>query len=701
MTQNRDASRRSSAKGRGGNPQKPRPQGAKGYPAVPPPKRDQRPLGSIGYPPPVPPPASPPGQPAFVPNGVSYPSGFPQSIPDPSPLEDSPNPSGPQGRKPGEKRLPRLLLDKLAKNWTLWSLLSLTAMGGVGIASAVSLFRIPNLPNCRAIFWPTASATTRIQCAQAYADQGTVEGYLEAIKLVEKLPNDHPLRTEINQRVEDWADRVLTLAEETFHAGKLDEAIGIARRIPEQTAAAGLVDDQIATWAKIWEKAESIFSAAEADLKERKFPDAFTKAIQLITVGNRYWETTKYEELTQLISRAREDLGKLGQARNLARRGTLDSLLEAIKLTTSIESKSPLYGEAQELIKEFGQNMLDLAEDALKNKDIETANKVLKAIPAKADLGAETADFRTIMDAYQLSWQGGTKGLEGAILRLQSIGQDRPLYAKAQSLLDRWQGEVEGRSRLDWAKRLAEPGAPGDLQAAIAEAEKISSGNAVWDEAQDQIDDWRAQIEIAQDRPFLNQAEQLALNGDLPGAVNAAAAVRPGRALYDEAQTLIDKWTRQTQEAEDAPILAQAKELAAAGRVSEAISTASQIQSGRALSSQAQESIDGWRKQLQGQQRLQDAYQFAQRGTLDAIVTAIDMAREVPEESPQKAEAEQAINRWSWDILRLAETEEDYNLGRAIDIARKVPTRTEAYAPAQLKLQEWQALIQRASGSTP
>lgn len=699
MTQNRDASRRSSAKGRGGNPQKPRPQAAKGYPAVPPPKRDQRPLKPGGYSAPVPPPP-PPGQPAFAPNGVPYASGLSEGIPDPSLLNDAPDPSQQQGRV-GKQRAPRRLWDKLAKNWTLWSLLSLTAMGGMGIASAVSLFRIPNLPNCRAIFWPTASATTRIQCAQAYAEQGTVEGYLEAIKLVEKLPDDHPLRNEINQRVEEWADRVLSLAEETFHAGKLDEAISIARRIPSQTAAAGLVNDRVATWNTIWEKAESIFSAATADLKDRKFPDAFTKAIQLLNVGNRYWETTKYEELTQLITQAREDLNKLGQARNLARSSTLDSLLEAIKIASSIESKSPLYGEAQELIKEFGRNMLDLAEDALERKDIDTANKVLKAIPAKADLGAEIADFRGIMDAYQLSWQGGTKGLEGAILRLQSIGQDRPLYAKAQSLMERWQGEVEGRSRLDWAKRLAEPGAPGDLQAAIAEAEKISRGNAVWDEAQDLIDDWQGQIEISQDRPFLNQAEQLALNGNLSGAIDAAAAVRPGRALYDEAQELIDKWRRQVEETEDAPILAQAKELAATGRLSEAISTASRIQSGRALSDEAQEAVQGWRRQLQGQQRLQDAYQFAQRGTLDAVVAAIDMAREVPEGSPQKAEAEQAINRWSWDILRLAETEENYNLGRAIEIARKVPSRTEAYAPAQLKIKEWQALVDRASSSTP
>ena len=64
--------------------------------------------------------------------------------------------------------------------WQFWSLASLSTVVGVGVVSAVSLFRIPNLPNCRAIFWPTASATTRVQCAEAYA-----EGFAEAVRRYE------------------------------------------------------------------------------------------------------------------------------------------------------------------------------------------------------------------------------------------------------------------------------------------------------------------------------------------------------------------------------------------------------------------------------------------------------------------------------------------------------------------------------------
>jgi hypothetical protein len=69
----------------------------------------------------------------------------------------------------------------------------------------------------------------------------------------------------------------------------------------------------------------------------------------------------------------------------------------------------------------------------------------------------------------------------------------------------------------------------------------------------------------------------------------------------------------------------------------------------------------------------------------------------VPDSSPQKGEANQALTRWSWDILGLAETEAATNLTGAIAIAEAVPTQTEAYAQAQLRLREWRAALEGSS----
>ena len=61
------------------------------------------------------------------------------------------------------------------KRWPLMVLVLFGVVGTVGTTAVVSLFRVPNLPNCRAIFWPTASASLRLQCAEAYAEQGRCE----------------------------------------------------------------------------------------------------------------------------------------------------------------------------------------------------------------------------------------------------------------------------------------------------------------------------------------------------------------------------------------------------------------------------------------------------------------------------------------------------------------------------------------------
>lgn len=599
----------------------------------------------------------------------------------------------PQATVPAAAKSKPSLGQRLARHWPVWSLGLLTLVMGVGVVSAISLFRIPNLPNCRAIFWLTASATTRLQCAEAYAEQGSVDGYLEAIALLESLPPDHPLRAEIDQRIETWSGRILDLAENLFQQGDLSQAIATARQIPDHTATAQVVNERIEQWNTIWQAAETIYNDAVSDLENLEFQDAFSKAIRLLGVNNTYWKTVKYDQLTTKITAAREDLNQLGEAKQLARRRTLSAMEEALALAMAIESDSPVYAEAQRVIREFGNDLLAMAEAALDRQDATAAAQMLGAIPAQLQLGAEIADMRVLIDANQIAWQGGISGLEGGITRLQSISRDRPLYQKAQAQINRWRTEVQGRSQLELARQVAVPGTVADLQAAIAEANQISRNNPAWDDARAQIGRWRSQVETTQDRPILTQAQQLAQMGDLAGAVSTARQISSGRALYDEAQEQIGRWRGEIQRSEDRPLLTQAEQLARQGQLSEAIAVASRVGAGRALHSEAQRHIDTWRRQMQGQQRLQQAYNTAQRGTVTALAEAIQVAQQVPDGSAQKSEANQALSRWSWDMLRLAESEAQISLNRAIDIAQQVPPRTEAYAQAQLRLREWQAQL--------
>ena len=137
------------------------------------------------------------------------------------------------------------------------------------------------------------------------------------------------------------------------------------------------------------------------------------------------------------------------------------------------------------------------------------------------------------------------------------------------------------------------------------------------------------QIELLEDSPYLQRANDLANTGDpnsLEAAVAQASRIAQGRALYGEAQTKIQAWIERRQRLEDQPFLERAQQLAARGNLAEAL-----------LRWRAGFDRDGcfMRKldrtfaigmsQFQGEQGLQSARQAARAGTADALQTAISL----------------------------------------------------------------------------
>ncbi|NET34419.1 MAG: chromosome segregation ATPase, partial [Cyanothece sp. SIO1E1] len=436
------------------------------------------------------------------------------------------------------------------KSWLFWSAVTVVGFSSLGFISAAVLLKIPVLPNCTGVFWPTASASLRLHCAHLAAEKQTVNDLLKAISLVNSLPKDHPLRPELNRNIEEWSLNILDLAGDSFNQGKLEEAIATARKIPKKVPAYELVDERIQAWEEIWAAAEEIYQEAEAKLRQDDFRKAFSSAIRLLWVENDYWKTTKYQELSNSITTARRDSKKLAEARLKAKQGGLSNLLAALELVQAIDSDSYLHQEAQQAVKEFADKMLTLAETTLDQGDSKRAISIVRQIPAEADLQAEVNDFINLGQAQARASQGETSDLEAAILKAQRLGRNRPLYSKAQRMIRYWQLEIQDVSRLEWARRLAGPGTIGDLTAAITEAQEIPRRNPRWQEAQQEIDRWETEIETIEDRPYLTQAERLAAAGDVASlqvAIEEARNIRPGRALYQQARRYIGEWTDQFQ----------------------------------------------------------------------------------------------------------------------------------------------------------
>lgn len=624
--------------------------------------------------------SQPPHDGSFVPKPVPRPSVDP-AAPPPVELETPPQLRSSRG---------------WWKNWVLWAVLTGLMSSGLGFVAVMLLLKLPAAPNCPSIFWPMASASVRLHCAQVAANKQTVDDLLEAIALVQALPSNHPLRPEINSFIEQWSLEILDLADEAFQAGKLQEAIAITGKIPQDIAANQLVKVRISRWQSIWSEAEALYQKAEAEVREQHWHQAFMVAVRLLNVENNYWTTTKYDQLNRLIETARDDGKKLAKAQSLAERGDPDNLLAALNLVDSIGANSYLYQQAQDLIPELGRKILDLAAEALDRRDANEAIAIANKIPANSNLQPEVQDFTTVVEAWRSAWSDTVPGLQGAITSAQKVGLDRPLYNKAQELISRWQLEIEDVAHLERARELAQGGTVGDLTPAIAEAELIPSTNPRGLEAEQQINRWRRQIETIEDQPYLNRAEELANFEDvnsLQEAINEASQIAGDRALYQEAQRKISNWTWKIQRIEDQPYLDQARLLASSGDLPGAIAAARQIRSERALSNEAQALINDWESQIQARRNWRMARRLVLQGTPDALAEAITLAQRVPMTNPLRVSVNPAIEQWSQQLLRIAQDRGRYDIPGAIAIAKQIPAGTDSYKSAQEQIKLWQMFL--------
>ncbi len=588
------------------------------------------------------------------------------------------------------------------KSWPIAVLIIFGALGTVGTTAMISLLRIPSLPNCRAVFWPTASASLRLQCAETYAAEGDVQNLLAAIALVDQLPEDHPLRNDINNRIEDWATEVLDLSERFFEEGDLERAIESARKIPARTAAADVVEERVARWQKIWKEGEDGFNTAVTKLKEKNFQSAFTLSVALLDVPNKFWSTVKYNELTKLIMTAREDSSTMSKALGLAKEGTIKGFVEALKKLKEIGKESVFYSEAQGERKKIAKQMLAVGEKLLADRQVSDAQAILSAIPRDTGIEKEIEDFQIFVTAYQQAWSGTIGGLENAIKQMQSLGKNRPSYAKGQRLIAQWQGELQNVALLTQAQERASRGSTSDLTAAIGVANQVSRDSPQWTEASKQIGQWQSRVETVQDRPILERADRLAQTGSpdsLRAAIQEARKVGSGRALGKEAGERVANWTERIQRVEDQPLLNQARQQARSGDLPGAIAIANRIGEGRSLYGMAQDEIAGWRAQEDGRSRLNEAVNVASRGDGDSLADAIEIAQRVPGQSDSRTRADSQINNWSWDLLRQAETAANRNLSSAIALAGRIPSQAEAYDSAQVRIGNWQETLRQIEES--
>lgn len=321
--------------------------------------------------------------------------------------------------------------------WLIWAAITIIIPGWVGLLALSQLLSSPESPKCEFISQSKASASVRLYCAQEVANKQTVNDLLWAIALINAIPPDHYLRPKINSSIKQWSMDILNQGEDAFQQGNLEQAIAIARQIPLNNSTDSLVAHRIKLWKSSWSTAEAIYEDTQAKIHQNNWQEAYSEAIKLLYLGNKYWHTTKYQQLMESINTLQkkseeqqetEELTYLNKARSLALSDEVNGLTAAIAEAVRIKVDSLHYNEAQQLISKCRSEL-----EIIKNRS-------------------------SLDRADSLAMKNDLKSKQAAITEASKINSECALYEKAQEKIQQWKAQIktlENRSRMEHTGMVA------------------------------------------------------------------------------------------------------------------------------------------------------------------------------------------------------------------------------------------------------
>lgn len=544
-----------------------------------------------------------------------------------------------------------------AWRWQLIWLGILAAVGTTGGAAFLWLSQVPPTVDCKEISaWSVDSE--RLYCAQQGAQSGKPDQVLAAIKLVKDWSTEHPLYAQSRTLLQDWSNALLILARDRVSQKDLKGAIALASQVPRSSTVYKDAQASIQYWKEEFNKGQVIHDKIQADLKKQNWSLASQHLGELSLITDPSWQE-RLTGVRQQITSEKQAWQALKEARTFAKENPPESLGRAIALTDTIKRSTYVWTlQAQAEVLRWRNTVFALAIAQLNKKDVAGASVLVNSIPRSVKLTSSNQDLKKLIWAKQIEADRDYRQptldrlvpLLIASHLMRQISAQSPFSAQAKALVPKLEMQAKDLSQLNFASALANLRQVSTLNLAIAQAKGIPSSHPRRLHAQTLLAQWQEEVEWMEDRPVFRQAQQLAKSGklsDLQSAVAMVRLIRPKRSLYLEAQSELSNWTAQIQIIEDTPILNEAKAVAATGKLGQAIQVASKIRSSRALYGDAQYLIGEWVYQIQivvDRPILNQAAALASQGYL---TRAIDVASQIAPRRALYPEAQGAIGRWA------------------------------------------------------
>jgi len=542
--------------------------------------------------------------------------------------------------------------------WSFLWLTATVCFGGVGLAAFHWLTQLPPATNCQELT-PLSADVERLHCAQIAAQAGTRSQLVTAIRLVQDWQPDHPFYAKAQESLADWSADLLAMARSSFQAGNMDEAVEIAGQIPPASPIYAQAQAQIRQWQDQWTRGEEIYQEAIAALRRQNWPLAAEQVTALGQLEQPYWRQTKADELSLRILAEKEMFQILQQARELAAGEQPEQMAEAIALVQNLQPQTYVWEAAQRNREEWSQALAETALGYANSGDLPKAMAVAQVLRLEPFFSRDAADLIRLSHAHQFvgepdaPWEPSLTSLWGlleGVAAARQIQPDSRFYSQAQEQIALWQAHLSDLSQLYLAQMVADFDQRYAFRLAIAQAAMVPSDHPRRLQAQTLMAHWEQEIQRIEDRPRLQRAEALAAAETLEGlraAVDQAQEIAADRALGPEAEQFVTGWVRQIQTIEDQPIVARARELADEGQFDAAIAEAEKVGSGRALYDEAQAIVQDVRNQIflaQERSRLEEARSLAGQVRL---TRAISVASQIsPNSGAIYQEAQAAIAEW-------------------------------------------------------
>ncbi len=354
------------------------------------------------------------------------------------------------------------------------------------------------------------------------------------------------------------------------------------------------------------------------------------------------------------ISPLSTDSERLYCAQLAAQSGQLEQLVAAIRLVQHWPREHPLYSEAQRLLNEWSQMIVEIAQEKIDRGDQSGALTALEKIPVTSPLYPEA---RAQMATWQQEWQQAqeiTSQFKDALV-VQNWSQASKLITalsqinhkywnvyRVDALLKQLSMEKEAWQQLEEARELAKSNQVEQLATAIALAGKVNPSSYIKAQAQTELSKWS--------RTLLDIAKTSFYSEDFANVVAVAERIPVNTALYQEAQDWL-YLGRAAQTAKPDNLLALVDALAAVG----------QIDRQSPVHKPASSKATLWEKQLQDHLQLQLAQLAASFDQRTTLAYAIEQAKLVAPNRPQRQRAQTLIARWRKDIQEI----EDRNTFKA------------------------------------